>query len=122
MFKEKNMRIHLQRCMLTAVVAAMLMAPTQATAAQSDWASFWTTFKAAVGRGDKPTVLRLSASEELPGRYRALFGTRAKKQCFAKAKPVKDENGGYSVFCGEQGYYFEKVGGQFRFTGTFAND
>jgi hypothetical protein len=112
----------LQRLMLVALVAAALTVPSQATAAQSDWASFWTTFKAAVARGDKPTILRLSTSEQLPGHYRALFGTRAKKQCFAKAKPVKDENGGYSVFCGEQGYYFEKVGGQFRFTDTFAND
>jgi hypothetical protein len=116
------MRKHLQRLMLAAMVAAALMVPSQTTAAQSDWATFWTTFKAAVGRGDKPTILRLSTAEQLPRQYRGLFGTRAKKQCFAKAKPVKDENGGYSVFCGEQGYYFEKVGGQYRFTDIFAND
>jgi hypothetical protein len=90
--------------------------------AQSDWATFWAKFKPAVVKGDKATVLKLSQSTELPGRYQRLFGSPAKQQCFAKAKPVKDEQGGYIVFCGNTGYYFSKVGGQFKFTESFAND
>jgi hypothetical protein len=118
------MRRQLLRFLFAALVGAALSLPFQMTAAaaQSDWASFWRTFKTAVARGDKPTISRLSTAEQLPRQYSSLFGTRAKKRCFAKARPVKDENGGYSVFCGEQGYYFEKVDGQYRFTGTFAND
>lgn len=116
------MRKQLMVFMLAAFVAVSMAAPLQATTAQSDWASFWQKFKTAVVSGDKQTVLSLSKSSQLPAGYQKLFGSQAKKRCFAKAKPVKDEQGGYSVFCGEQGYYFEKVGGQFKFTETFAND
>ena len=101
------------------LLCATLAGPVSA---QSDWGTFWTKFKAAVVKGDKQAVLQLSASKQLPARYQSLFGSAAKKRCFAKAKPVKDDRGGYSVFCGEQGYYFIKVGGQFKFTETFAND
>lgn len=105
------------------IVAAACAARVQTVAAvQADWAAFWTKFKTAVVKGDRQTVLSLSESPQLPKDYTALFGTRAKKQCFARAKPVKDEEGGYSVFCGEQGYYFKQVNGRFRFTESFAND
>lgn len=90
--------------------------------AQSDWATFWTQFKSAVVKGDKATVLKLSQSTELPAHYQKLFGSAAKQRCFAKARAVKDEQGGYSVFCGELGYYFKKVGGQFKFIESFPND
>jgi hypothetical protein len=116
------MRKQLMIFMLATFVAVTVAVPFQKTEAQSDWATFWQKFKAAVVKGDKQAVLSLSNSSQLPVSYQKLFGSRAKKQCFAKAKPVKDEHGSYSVFCGEQGYYFEKVGGQFKFTETFAND
>lgn len=105
-----------------AALAFACAADAPAAGAQADWASFWAKFKTAVVNGDKQTVLSLSDSPQMPADYAALFGTRAKKRCFARARPVKDEQGGYSVFCGEQGYYFKKVGGRFRFTETFAND
>ncbi len=108
--------------MVAAFVAAACAGRAPAAAAQADWASFWTKFKTAVVSGDKETVLSLSDSPQMPADYAALFGTRAKKRCFARSKPVKDEQGGYSVFCGEQGYYFKKVRGRFRFTDAFAND
>lgn len=104
------------------VVAAACAARVPTVAAQAEWPAFWTKFKTAVVKGDRQAVLSLSDSPQLPKDYTALFGTRAKKQCFARAKPVKDEQEGYSVFCGEQGYYFKKVNGQFRFTESFAND
>ena len=85
-------------------------------------AEFWTKFKTAVVKGDRRTVLSLSDSPQMPADCAALFGARAKKQCFARAEPAKDEEGGYSVFCGGQGYYFKKVRGQFRFTESFADD
>lgn len=116
------MRRGTKTLLLAFFIAAACAAHAPAAAAQAGWAAFWTKFKTAVVKGDKQTVLTLSDSPQLPGDYAALFGTRAKKQCFAKAKPVKDEQEGYSVFCGEQGYYFKKVNGQFRFTESFAND
>jgi hypothetical protein len=116
------MRKQLMILMMAAFLAVVMAAPFQKAEAQSDWASFWQQFKTAVVKGDKQTVLSLSKSSQLPAGYQKLFGTQAKKRCFAKAKPVKDEQDGYSVFCGEQGYYFEKVKGQFKFTETFAND
>ena len=114
-------RAFLSLLVATFVVAACV-ADAPAAGAQADWAAFWTKFKTAVVNGDKETVLSLSDSTQMPADYTALFGTRAKKRCFARATPAKDEEGGYSVFCGEQGYYFKKVRGQFRFTESFAND
>lgn len=107
--------------LLTVLFAAACFAVPLA-AAQDDWAEFWPRFRAAVVGGDRKTVLSLSDSPQMPADYAALFRTRSKKRCFARAKPVRDEGGGYSVFCGEQGYYFKKVGGKFRFTDSFAND
>jgi hypothetical protein len=120
--REKLMRKHLMIVMIVAFLGTAFVVPFQTTAAQSDWATFWQKFKTAVVSGDKQTVLSLSKSSQMPADYRSLFGTRARKQCFAKAKPVKDEQGAYSVFCGEQGYLFSKVDGQFKFTEAFAND
>lgn len=107
---------------LSLAIALILVMTAQFANAQSNWAAFWTKFKTAVAKGDKQAVLNLSESANLPQGYQSLFGTKSKKQCFAKAKAVKDEQGGYSVFCGEQGYYFEKINGQFKFKEAFAND
>jgi hypothetical protein len=116
------MRKSLMRWLPVMFIMTTLAVSWQTTAAQSDWATFWLKFKNAVVKGDKQTVLSLSDSAQLPKDYQALFGPRAVRQCFAKAKPVKDEQGSYSVFCGEQGYLFAKVNGQFKFKETFAND
>ena len=117
------MRKFLPSLLLAAALAlAALAAPAGSRAAQAEWPAFWSKFKAAVVKGEKPTVLALSASSQMPADYQPLFGTRARRRCFAAAKPVPDEQGGYSVFCGEQGYYFKQVDGQFRFVEGFAND
>lgn len=91
-------------------------------AAQSDWISFWTKFKTAVAKNEKAAVSSLSKEKLSDADYKSLFGTPARRNCFAKAKAVKDEQGNYSVFCGEQGYLFQKVEGQFKFIEAFAND
>jgi hypothetical protein len=92
------------------------------TQAQSDWTQFWQKFKTAVVKGDRQTVLALSKSEMLPDGYQQLFGSRAKRNCFAKARSFKEDDGSYTVFCGEQGYLFRKVDGEYRFVEGFAND
>lgn len=91
-------------------------------AAQTIWTAFWQKFKTAVVKGDKQTILSLSKESLSDADFKEMFGARARQNCFAKAKAVKDEQGGYSVFCGEQGYYFQKVNGQFKFIEGFAND
>ena len=116
------MRRALVCLLLAAFVAAAYAAQAPAAGAQAEWAPFWAKFRTAVVKGDRETVLSLSDSPQMPADYASLFGTRAKKRCFARSKPVKDAEGGYSVFCGEQGYYFKKVRGRFRFTESFAND
>lgn len=116
------MRRALVSLLLAAFVAAAYAAQVPAFGAQAEWAPFWAQFRTAVVKGDRATVLSLSDSPQLPADYAALFGTRASKRCFARAKATKDEQGGYSVFCGEMGYYFKKVRGRFRFTETFPND
>jgi|GEM_PF-2045215 len=103
------------------LVAASLAVPPEFAAAQSDWATFWTKFKTAVIKNDKKTVLSLSEQSLSNEDYKILFGTSARQNCFAKAKPVKDGET-YSVFCGGQGYYFGKVNGQFKFKEWFADD
>ena len=89
--------------------------------AQTTWSTFWTKFKTAVVKNDKLTVMELSRDDMSNENYKELFGTKARQNCFAKAKPIKDGNN-YVVFCGEQGYMFEKVMGKYRFTEGFAND
>ena len=105
-----------------ACAIVLLTVAVNSVAAQSNWTAFWQKFKTAVVNGDQQCVLSLSQDSLSDADYKALFGTKSKKQCFAKAKAFKDERGGYSVFCGEQGYYFEIVNGQFKFTGSFADD
>lgn len=91
-------------------------------AAQNNWSAFWQKFKTAVVKGDRQTVFSLSDSNMTDAMFKGLFGMKSSKNCFAKAKPVKDEADGYSVFCGEQGYYFKKIGGKYKFAEGFAND
>jgi hypothetical protein len=107
---------------ILACVVVTLALISNSVAAQSTWSAFWQKFKTAVVKGDKQTVLSLSKESLSDADYKQLFGTRAKQNCFAKARPIKEEPDAYSVFCGEQGYYFEKIDGHFKFIEAFAND
>ena len=104
------------------VFACAILMCSASISAQSDWATFWGKFKTAVAKSDKKTILSLSKEKLSDSEYKELFGTRARQNCFAKAKAVRDEQGYYSVFCGEQGYLFQKIGGQFKFVEGFPND
>jgi hypothetical protein len=92
---------------------------------------FWTKFKTAVAKNDKEAVASMTRlpflfqSRELakPGfiqKFDAIFGLRVKR-CFAKATLVK-EGDGFEVFCGQQIFLFEKVGGVYKFTEIGVND
>lgn len=105
-----------------AVLMIVGLLAANAVSAQTTWTAFWAKFKPAVVQGDKATVLSLSKSSLTDQDYKEIFAPRDIKNCFAKARPVKDKQSGYSVFCGELGFYFEKINGQFRFSDTFAND
>lgn len=100
----------------------LFVAVVNPVAAQTTWTAFWTKFKTAVAKNDKKTILSLSKVKLSDADYKQMFGASARRNCFAKAKTVKDEQGNYSVFCGEQGYLFHKVDGQFKFIEGFAND
>ncbi len=105
------------------VYAILLFAVTvNSVSAQTTWAAFWQKFKTAVVKNDRKTVLSLSKETLSEADYKQMFAARGRRNCFAKAKPVKDEQGNYSVFCGEQGYLFHKVGKQYKFIEGFAND
>ena len=111
-----------KKLVVCASAALIFTFAADAFSAQSNWTAFWRNFRIAVVKNDKFNVVRLSQVKLSEEEYQGLFGTRARRNCFAKAKPVKDKEGGYSVFCGEQGYYFKKVGGQFKFTDPFPDD
>jgi hypothetical protein len=63
--------------------------------------------------------LRLSRAAFIKA-YPSIF-TRQVKKCFASAKPVRDRDS-YSVFCGEEYFFFEKVSGAYKLTDIGVND
>src|SRR5687768_16911597 len=82
------------------------------------FATFWAGFKSAVAKNDKEAVLAATDLQSFGLSKAAFFQanssifTRQVKKCFATAKPVKAEGlDSYSVFCGEEYYYFRKVNG-----------
>jgi hypothetical protein len=92
---------------------------------------FWTKFKTAVAKNDKETTASMTRlpflfqSRELtkPGfiqKFDTIFNVRVKR-CFATAKLIK-EGDGFEVFCGQQIFLFEKVGGIYKFTEIGVND
>jgi hypothetical protein len=97
------------------------------------FATFWAGFKTAVAKNDKEAVV---AATHLPAIYPSDPGAKAAflksypslftkevRKCFARAKPVRDsDRDSYSVFCGEQLFYFEKVKGAYKFTDFGPND
>ena len=122
----------LLRSILTSLMLGAVASQAQSQPAKSTetFASFWTQFKAAVGRNDKEAVASMTrfpfyleeqlTRDEFIKKYRHIFNRRIQR-CFAKEKPVKDRQS-YSVFCGNEIYAFEKVDGKYKFTEIGAND
>ena len=114
-------------CALTLLSAQYIVNAEEGRAKAESFATFWAGFKSAVAKNDKEAVV---AATHLPSfklskaaflkNYQALF-TREVKKCFASAKPVRDRDT-YSVFCGEEYYFFEKVNGAYKLTDIGMND
>ena len=82
--------------------------------AESDFSAFWQKFKSAVIAGDKATIAEMTKfplsmpyevkavknKEEFPRRYNEIFkGEANAAQCFASAKPHKESDRQYDIYC-----------------------
>ena len=123
--------------MKTLLITISLLLPLLAGQAEErpappeSFATFWAGFKSAVAKKDKEAVV---AGTDLPSfypnkplakapflkDYASIFSKEVQK-CFATAKPVRDRDS-YSVFCGEEYYYFSKVNGIYKLTDIGMND
>jgi hypothetical protein len=120
--------------MLTLLMLSAVASHVQSQQAKSTqtFASFWAQFKAAVAKNDKEAVATMTrfpfpfggvevTRDEFIKKYHLIFDRKIKR-CFAKAKPVGDEESYYQVYCGEEIYGFERVEGKYKFTDIGAND
>jgi len=82
--------------------------------AQTDFSTFWKTFKSAVMAGDKAKVAEMTKfplsmpylvkavknNEDFLRRYNEIFkGEANAAQCFGSAKPQKQSAGHYEIYC-----------------------
>ena len=105
--------------------------PGKSGAVAPTFSAFWTKFNAAIVAGDRAGVASMT---QLPfqfedkdldragfiAKFDTIFTSKVKK-CFARAKPVKDQEY-YEVFCGESIFMFKKVSGQYMFAEIGVND
>ena len=111
--------MNLKRQLATVALLTLIISsvPSQTSANQETFASFWKTFKAAIARNDREAVADLtklpflydSHERDRAGFlkiYSQLF-TRKVRRCIATAKTVR-EGDSYDVFCGELIFYFSK--------------
>ncbi|HEX8474281.1 MAG TPA: hypothetical protein VF666_09640 [Pyrinomonadaceae bacterium] len=128
------------KSLLVTALSLLIFCSVSAAGAQSKrgtttnaqpFASFWSKFKMAVAKDDKEAVASMTKlpfpfdNKELTRaqfikNYSRMFD-RSIKRCFATAKPGRDGDA-YSIFCGEQGILFERVGSEYKLTSFFAND
>ena len=122
--------------LLIAILLSLALGAVRADdrrAPAESFATFWAGFKSSVLKNDKEAVL---AATHLPSlfpkdphakasflkAYPSTFSKKVQKG-FATAKPERTpDRDSYSVFCGEQYFYFEKVGGVYKFTDFGPND
>ena len=93
------------------------------------FATFWTRFKSAVAKNDKEAIAAATKLPFMGQQTKAAFlkghpsrFTKEVRKCFATAKPEKEKDDSYLVFCGEEIFYFEKVYGAYKFTDIGMND
>lgn len=118
------------------LILSAVATPVQSEEAKSNqlFVSFWAQFKAAVAKDDKVAVAALTkfpvdinanvTKNEFLKKYHEFFNQNVRK-CFAKKKPVSDDQsarGAYNLFCGNNIFTFERVGGEYKFTGIGVND
>ena len=93
---------------------SILAADREQVVPQKEFSAFWSKFKSAVTAGDKAAVAEMTKfpvsmsylekavrdKEDFLRRYGEIFDGEANAaQCFARAKPQKDSDGGYEVYC-----------------------
>ena len=127
---KMNRQILLLLASALTFLLALPPAQAQERAAQpASFATFWAGFKSAVAKNDKEAVV---AATEFPlvdlskaaflKTYPLIFNKKAQKD-FATAKPFREPGrDSYSVICGGQIFYFEKVKGAYKFTNMNPND
>ncbi|RTL50876.1 MAG: hypothetical protein EKK40_12290 [Bradyrhizobiaceae bacterium] len=118
------------------LVAGLLLSAGSVLAAGSDddFATFWTQFSAAVGKGDQNAVSQMvkypvfyidpRKEADFPVVWKGAFKP-AQRTCLAKQKPVKDTHDGkvsYAAGCGHLIYSFEKDDGGWKLTSIDEND
>ncbi len=97
---------------------ALLLLAAPALAQTDDFTGFWKAFAAAAAKNDRAAIEKMTKfpmlydskqveAKDFGEAYKFLFSAK-KRQCLAKAKPEKD-NDGYVVFCGQTIFNFSKV-------------
>ena len=123
------------RVLLGVFITTLLLSPVapaaqgQAAQAKESFTQFWTRFKAALAKDDRQAVAAMTKFRTGDATYMTdkeflaeWYGElRRERRCFARAKPVKDQES-YSVFCGERIFIFERHEGAWKFTEIGAND
>ena len=122
--------------LLSAVASQVHGQEAQST---QSFSSFWAHFKAAVAKDDKEAVATMTKFPvDIGGqvtraafikKYPEIFNQKVRR-CFAKEKPVSDNQapqsqqggGSYSLFCGDDIFLFERADGKYKFTGRGVND
>lgn len=100
---------------IKSLLAGILILLISANAfAEADFSAFWKKFKSAVAAGDKAAVAgmtkfplampygqkKVKDKADLLRRYDEVFNGEANAaQCFARAKPGKESDGGYQIYC-----------------------
>ena len=122
--------------MLVMLGAAVSQAHGQEAQSAQSFASFWAQFTAAVAKNDKEAVATMTKFPVEIGdpitraaflkKYPKIFNQKVRR-CFAKETPVRDNQpqqggGSYSMFCGDDIFYFERVDGKYLFAGIGVND
>lgn len=120
----------MKKLLFAAIFPALIAGQAFAAPAHSSFPSFWSDFRAAVAQSDtqalSPLIKRPPAADIRPLSPEAFVGEQIKalnklRRCLAKAKPARDGHS-YSVFCGDQGLFFDQVDGEYKFVEFFAND
>jgi hypothetical protein len=112
---NSNSFVHIRTARAQNWLAGFLILLSFPTAfAESDFSSFWKTFKAAVIAGNKATVAEMTKfplsmpyevkavknKEEFSRRYGEIFkGEANAAQCFGKAEPHKATDREYGIYC-----------------------
>ena len=101
-------------CAPTWLAGVLILLSFPTAFAESDFSSFWKTFKAAVIAGNKATVAEMTKfplsmpyevkavknKEEFSRRYGEIFkGEANAAQCFGKAEPHKETDREFGIYC-----------------------